>query len=84
MKYKDLYNVKLDLDLDLDQLLKWEKRIVGSIESRESARSPRKFYVGAEKRLERIKFDLTVLPEIAETCEDNKTGLIRQVYLKLK
>ena len=42
LKYKDLYNLKLD------QLLKWENRIVSLIESRENARSPRKFYVGTK------------------------------------
>ena len=40
----DLFSLKLDLDFDLDQLLKWEKRIVSLIESRENAFSPRKFY----------------------------------------
>ena len=61
---KYLFKLKLDLDFDLDQLLKWEKRIVTLIENREVARSPRQYYVGTKKRLERIKFDLTVLPDI--------------------
>ena len=74
-------NLKLDLDLDLDQLLNWEKHIVSLIKNRESARSPRKFYVGTKKRLERIEFDLTMLPEIIEACEEivffNKSGLFK-------
>ena len=81
LKYKDLYNLKLDLDLDLDQLLNWEKHIVSLIKNRESTRSPRKFYVGTKKRLERIEFDLTMLPEIIEACEEivffNKSGLFK-------
>ena len=34
---KDSFELKLDLHFDLDQLLKWEKRIIGLIEGRERA-----------------------------------------------
>ena len=63
-----MFRLKLDLDFDLDQLLKWESCTVGLIEGREHARSNRHFYFGRLKRFERIEFNLTVLPDIIEAC----------------